>query len=137
MAATPFPPFEDGLLARFLAKASGASNVELSAPALLSGGAIRENWGFDAEFVGGPFAGRQHLVLRTDGATGIPSSLGRIEEFRMLQAAHGAGVTVPEPFWACGDPEVSEKPFFVMRRLDGTAQGRRITTDPALEPFLP
>ena len=76
MAVTPLPPFEDGLLARFLVEASGASNVELSAPALLSGGAIRENWRFDAEFVGGPFAGRQHLVLRTDGATGIPSSLG-------------------------------------------------------------
>ena len=42
------------LLARFLAEASGARNVELTEPALLSGGAIQENWGFDAEFVGGP-----------------------------------------------------------------------------------
>jgi aminoglycoside phosphotransferase (APT) family kinase protein len=137
MAATPLPRFDRVLLARFLADASGARNIGLSEPALLSGGAIRENWGFDAEFVGGPFAGRQRLVLRTDGATGIPSSLGRIEEFAVLQAAHAAGVTVPEPLWACADPDVIGTPFFVMRRVEGTAQGRRITADPALEPALP
>jgi aminoglycoside phosphotransferase (APT) family kinase protein len=137
MAATALPRFDRILLARFLVEASGARNVGLTEPALLSGGAIRENWGLDAEFVGGPFAGRQHLVLRTDGPTGIPSSLGRIEEFSVLQAAHAAGVTVPEPLWACADPDVIGKPFFVMRRVDGTAQGRRITADPVLEPALP
>ena len=31
---------------------------------------------------------------------------------------------MPEPLWACADPEVIGKPFFVMRRVDGTAQGR-------------
>ena len=52
-----------------------------------------------------------------------PSSLGRIEEFAVLKAAFAAGVTVPEPLWACADPEVIGKPFFVMRRVAGTAQG--------------
>src|SRR5207248_9747354 len=78
-----------------------------------------------------------HLGLRTDAPTGIPSSLGRLEEFAVLQAAFGAGVTVPEPLWACADPEVIGQPFFVMRRVAGTAQGRQITTEPALEPALP
>src|SRR5207253_10672475 len=82
-------------------------------------------------------AGAQRLVLRTDAATGIPSSLGRIEEFAVSRAAFAAGVTVPEPLFACADPAVFGKPFFVMRRIAGTAAGREITTDPALEPVLP
>jgi aminoglycoside phosphotransferase (APT) family kinase protein len=131
------PPFERARLARFLAGASGAREVSVTEPALLAGGAIRENWGFEADFAGGPFSGQQAVVLRTDGPTGIAASLGRVEEFAVLQAAFNAGVTAPEPLWACADPDVIGRPFFAMRRVAGTAQGRQITTDPALEPALP
>jgi len=69
--------------------------------------------------------------------TGVPSSLGRIEEFAVLQAAFAAGVTLPEPLFACADPGVLGKPFFVMRRVGGSAAGRPITLDSALEPARP
>jgi aminoglycoside phosphotransferase (APT) family kinase protein len=124
-------------LARFLVAASGAESMDITGLELLPGGAIQENWGFDVEFVGGALEGKQRLVLRTDAATGIPASLGRIEEFAVLQAVFAAGVSVPEPLWASSDPDVMAKPFFVMRRVAGTAQGRQITSDPALEPTLP
>jgi aminoglycoside phosphotransferase (APT) family kinase protein len=137
MAATALLPFDRVPLSRFLAEASGAERVEITAFDLLSGGAIQENWGFEAVFAGGSLAGRQLLVLRTDAATGIPSSLSRVEEFAVLRAVHAAGVTVPEPLFACADPGIIGKPFFVMRRVAGTAQGRHITTDPGLEPALP
>src|SRR5437870_1463222 len=137
MAATALPRSDLARLAGFLAQASGADRVEITAMTLLPGGAIQQNWGFDAEFVGGRLAGAQRLVLRTDAATGIPSSLDRIEEFAVLQAVFAAGVTVPEPLFACADPLVFGKPFFVMRRIAGTAAGREITTDPTLEPVLP
>src|SRR6266849_4789959 len=137
MAATALPPFDRVLLARFLAEASGARNVGVTEPRLLSGGAIQENWEFTARFIGGQLPGEQHLVLRTDASTGVPSSLGRIEEFAVLRAVFAAGVTVPEPLFACADPAAIGQPFFVMRRVAGTAQGRHITTDPALEPALP
>src|SRR5579863_5947132 len=104
---------------------------------LLSGGAIQENWGVDAAFAGGPLDGAQRLVLRTDAATGIASSLGRAEEFAVLRAVHEAGVTVPEPLFACADASVIGRPFFVMRRVAGSTDGRRITTDPTLEAKLP
>src|SRR5215210_6686934 len=103
MAATPSPPSEPAL-GRFLAEASGARTVEITGFELLAGGAIQQNWGFEAEFLGGGVAGRHRLVLRTDADTGIPSSLGRVEEFAVLQAVHAAGVTVPEPLFACSDP---------------------------------
>src|SRR5438067_9648538 len=137
MAATALPPFDRAALSRFLAGAGGAKRVEIAACDLLSGGAIQENWGLDAKFSDGRLAGPQPLVLRADAATGIPSSLCRLDEFSVLKAAFAAGVTVPEPLFSCADPGVIGKPFFVMRRVAGTAQGRRITSDPALEPALP
>src|ERR1700726_3966338 len=100
MAATPLPPFDLAPLSRFLAEASGAERAEITAFDLLSGGAIQENWGFEAAFAGGSLAGTQRLVLRTDAATGIPSSLSRVEEFAVLKAVCAAGVTVPEPLFA-------------------------------------
>ena len=136
MAATALPRFDPPRLARFLSQASGARDVRVSEPELLAGGAIQENWGFDAEFTGGDLAGRYRLVLRTDAATGVVSSLSRIEEFAVQQAAFAAGVTVAEPLWGCADPGVIGRPFFIMRRVPGTAQGREITADPAIEPFL-
>src|SRR5215472_6522119 len=101
MAGTPSPrseppagaPGRRAALARFLAAASGAGAVEIGAMTVLAGGAIQENWAIDAHFAGGRLAGDQHLVLRAAGATGVPSSLGRIEEFAVLKAAFAAGVT--------------------------------------------
>src|SRR5947209_3993812 len=137
MAATALPRFDPSHLARFLTRASGAGIVRVSEPELLAGGAIQQNWGFTAEFIGGAFAGEHSLVLRTDVATGVGSSLGRIEEFAVQNAAFAAGVTVAEPLWACADPATIGRPFFIMRRVPGTAQGRQITADPVLEPHLP
>src|SRR5260370_29577242 len=137
MAATALPPFDRIELARCLTEAGGARNVGVGELTLLPGGAIRQNWGFRARFIDGPLDGEHDLVLRTDAPTGVPSSLDRIEEFAVLRAVFAAGVTVPEPLFACADPAVLAKPFFVMRRVAGSAQGRQITTDPALEPALP
>src|SRR6266403_2403903 len=124
-------------LARFLAEASGANAVEVAGLAPLRGGAIQENWALDAHFSGGLLAGDQRLVLRTAAPTGVAASLARLEEFAVLKAAFAAGVTVPEPLWATDDPQIMGKPFFTMRRVEGTAAAHRITRDPALDPALP
>ena len=124
-------------MARFLAVASGARACEITGLTPLSGGSIQENWGIDARFSGGRLDGDQRLVLRAAAATGVPSSLDRLQEFAVLQAAFEAGVTVPEPLFANADPAVFGKPFFVMRRASGTAAAHRITRDPALDPVLP
>lgn len=133
MAVTASPPFDLIALARFLAESAEAGNAIVNRPALLAGGAIRENWGFTAIFDGGRLDGHQKLVLRTDAATGIASSLSRAEEFAVLKAVYAAGVAAPEPLFVCADDAVIGKPFFVMRCLPGTPQGRTITSDPALE----
>jgi aminoglycoside phosphotransferase (APT) family kinase protein len=124
-------------LAGFLAEATGASTVGIAALAPMRGGAIQENWAVDAVFSGGALSGEQRLVLRTAAPTGVAASLSRLEEFAVLRAAFAAGVTVPEPLFASGDPAVFGKPFFIMRRAEGTAAAHRITRDAALDPLLP
>ena len=84
MAATPLPRFDPIPLARFLCEMGSARNVGIGELTLLPGGAIQENWGFRARFIGGPFDGEQDLVLRTDAPTGIASSLSRRSEERRV-----------------------------------------------------
>ncbi len=124
-------------LARFLAAASRAEAVEITGLAPLRGGAIQENWAVNAHITGGVLAGDQQLVLRAAASTGVPASLDRLREFAVLKAAFEAGVTVPEPLFANEDPAIFGKPFFMMRRVEGTAAAHRITRDPALDPALP
>ncbi|HTV44221.1 MAG TPA: phosphotransferase family protein [Stellaceae bacterium] len=124
-------------LARFLAAASGAADCAITGFSALSGGSIQENWRLDAHFTGGRLDGTQRLVLRAASVTGVPSSLDRLQEFAVLKAAFAAGVTVPEPLFACADPAVFGKPFLVMQRAAGSAAAHRITRDPALDPALP
>jgi aminoglycoside phosphotransferase (APT) family kinase protein len=116
-------------LARFLTTALGARSASVTRFAKLGGGAIQENWAVDATVQGGPRAGALALVLRTDSPSSVAVSHDRAREFAILQAAHAAGVTVPEPIALCTDPKVLGKPFSVMRRIAGTAAGHIITRD--------
>jgi aminoglycoside phosphotransferase (APT) family kinase protein len=44
----------------------------------------------------------------------------------LIAAAHAAGVTVPQPLWLEPTGNVVGRPFYVMRRVKGLAQGRRL-----------
>jgi aminoglycoside phosphotransferase (APT) family kinase protein len=120
-------------LETFIAQAAGARAARITQAQLLSGGAIQENWRLDLRLDGGAFDGELQAVLRCDSASaGVATSHGRAQEFALLKAAHGAGVTVPEPLWLCEDRSVFGRPFFVMRRVAGTAAAHRIVKDPQL-----
>ena len=116
-------------LAGWLIDALGATQVQVTNWRKLAGGAIQENWAFDAKVRVGPHAGEIGCVLRTDAPTGVAVSHGRAEEFAILKAAHAAGVKVPEPLGLCADAGVLGKPFYVMRRLEGTALGHVLVSD--------
>ena len=115
-------------LAAFIATASGGRNVRVDRYERLSGGAIQENFALDVNIDGRDEA----LVLRRDAPSCVAVSCTRAEEFALLRAAFAAGVVVPEPLWASDDPDVVGAPFFIMRRVAGTAVGRRIVRDEAL-----
>ncbi len=106
----------------WLRGATGVADLELGAMALLSGGAIQQNWALDVKR-----AGRDEAwVLRTDNAATLAVSLPRSAEYALLKAAFGAGVTVPEPLYLCDDTGVLGAPFFIMRRVQGIAAGHRV-----------
>lgn len=105
-------------LADWLTSAAGAP-VEIASMALLSGGAVQQNWALEVARGGTP----ERWVLRTDNAAVLAVSLPRATEFALLRAAHAAGVTVPEPLFCCEGAEVTGAPFFVMRRAEGVARG--------------
>ena len=131
MTAAPLAEAKPAL-ETFIAKRAEAGEVRLLELRPLSGGAIQENWRLDAEVSDGPFAGRLALVLRTDSPSGVLESLTRPQEFALLRAAWDAGVTVPEPLWLCTDEKVLGRPFYLMRRVAGTALGRHIVKDTTL-----
>ena len=117
-------------LANWLAVVLEARRVELHDVERLSGGAIQDNLGLSLTIDGGSRAGRHELVLRTDAPSSLAVSWGRMQEFAILQAAHGVGVTVPEPWLACDDRTVIGAVFYLMARVPGVARGIRLVRDP-------
>jgi len=119
-------------LEQFLAKTFGQP-VRVGNVRQLAGGASRESWSVDVEVATGPEAGRLGLVLRRDmGGVIHDETLSRDQEFRVIAAAHQAGVMVPRPRWVCSDPDVLGQPFFLMDRLEGETVGRRIVREHGL-----
>jgi len=95
-----------------------------------SGGASRQTWSFDA-VTGGQ---RHALVLRRDpptaGKADRPATgLDRATEYRVLAAAHRAGVRAPEVLFEL-TPDDGLGEGFVMRRIGGTAIARKLLRDP-------
>src|SRR5690242_2557234 len=95
-----------------------------------SGGASRQTWSFDALVKGE----RWPLVLRRDPPTKGKTerersvAIDRATEFRVLQAAYGAGVRAPEPLFEL-QPENGLGEAYVMRRIEGTAIARKLLRD--------
>lgn len=115
-------------LTAWLRDAVGDPSLTVTTMARLSGGAIQQNWALDVVCAG--FA--EAWVLRTDNPATLAVSHGRAAEFALLRAAHGAGVTVPEPLFLCTDAQVIGAPFFVMRRVGGIAAGHRVVRSETL-----
>jgi aminoglycoside phosphotransferase (APT) family kinase protein len=113
-------------VAAFIAKAAGATSAKVAILSRLGGGAIQENWALDIDLAEGPQAGRVEAVLRSDAVSGIAESWPRAKEYALIAAAHAAGVTVPQPLWVEPTGSVIGRPFYVMRRVKGLAQGRRL-----------
>lgn len=81
---------------------------------------------------GGPHAGAREWVLRTDSPSAVAASRPRTEEYALLRAARAAGTRVPEPLFLCEESEPLGAPFFLMRRVGGTAQAHRLVRSETL-----
>lgn len=120
---------EQARVAAWLSDQAGAA-VTVETTQRLSGGAIQENHRLVIDVAGGEWPGRHDLVLRRDAASAVATSHGRAQEYRLLKAAHKAGVAVPMPCVLCEDADVLGGPFFVMHRVAGEARGARLVKLP-------
>jgi aminoglycoside phosphotransferase (APT) family kinase protein len=102
-------------------RAAGARSARVVHADLLDGGAVQQNWALDVDFSGGRHDGGRALVLRVNFQTKLPASRSKAHEFAVLRRVHAHGVLAPEPLFLCEDASVLGEPFFVMRRLPGSA----------------
>ena len=128
-------PAEAEAIAAALARAAGR---HFGAAAVVdglrreSGGASRQTWSFDIVAAGH----RHELILRRDppslretsGPDRPATSLDRATEYRVLAAAHQAGVRAPEVLFELA-PEDGLGDGFVMRRVGGIAIARKLLRD--------
>jgi aminoglycoside phosphotransferase (APT) family kinase protein len=130
-AAALTPESMSERLVPWLAAQIGAAPADVAVHGLkrLAGGASRETWAFELEVKGGyDGADRKRLVLRRD-PPGRGGEGDRSLEFRVVRAAHAAGVPVPRPHFACTDPEVLGTSFYVMDFEAGEALAPRLLRD--------
>ncbi|MEX1253162.1 MAG: phosphotransferase family protein [Dehalococcoidia bacterium] len=114
-------------LSALLQRAHDASSVRIDGLRLLTGGASRQTWSFDAviEDASGETE-TLPLVLRRDPRPGT-GSMGREIEFKLLKAARDEGVPAPAVH-LMGDDTLGA-PSFMMERIEGETIARRILRD--------
>jgi aminoglycoside phosphotransferase (APT) family kinase protein len=108
-------------LAAFLQRHHGQP-VTIENLRLLTGGASRQTWSFDANVGSETYA----LVLRGEARKGATGMVGDVE-YRLLEAAREAGVPVPK-MHTLGDDSLG-MPFFLMQRVEGETIARRLLRD--------
>jgi len=114
-------------LAAFLKRSHGARSVRIEGLRLLTGGASRQTWAFDAAIKHADgHSETLPLVLRSDARRG-PTLMTRETEYRLLKAAGEEGVPVPKVH-LMGDDSLGE-PGFLMARVEGETIARKLLRD--------
>ncbi len=119
-------------LSGFLKRSHDARSVAVDNLRLLTGGASRQTWSFDATVEHSN--GRSEslpLVMRSDIRKGT-GSITRDVEYKVLEAAYDEGVPVPR-MHLMGDDSIGI-PFFLMERIEGETIARRLLRDDQYAP---
>jgi len=114
-------------LQAFLQRSHGARSVTIEGLRLLTGGASRQTWAFDAAVEHAD--GRTEtlaLVCRADPRHS-PGQMSRDTEYRLIGAAVAEGVLAPAVHLP-GDDSLG-MPFFLMQRVEGETIARRLLRD--------
>lgn len=98
----------------------------------LFGGACQDNYRVDLELARGELAGPRRMVLRSDANRSLPGSLGRRDEFQVIEAAVAAGVRTPRVHWLSEGLVRAGKHAYFMDWAEGEAIGRRVVKHPEL-----
>jgi aminoglycoside phosphotransferase (APT) family kinase protein len=116
------------LAERFVAYLSGRWSLPVSLLTLeqIPGGASRETYRVRVD-VGGEVRG---LILRRDPKSSLIDT-ERSLEYRTYEAAHAAGIPVPQPLILEEDPRYLDRPFSVMAEIPGCETSVAALREPA------
>lgn len=99
----------------------------------LIGGACQDNICVDLEPRDGPAPPDPlRLVLRSDPDNALPGSLGRLDEYSVIEAAVAAGVRTPAVRWLTADLVRDGAHAYFMDWAPGVAIGRKVVEAPEL-----
>ena len=101
--------------------------VEIGTPRLLAGGASKEAWAVDLTSEG---ASLPLLVRRAGRSVMHADTLSLEHEYRVIEVAYEAGVSVPKPYRYLH--ELGGREAFALERVEGETIGRRIVRNPEL-----
>ncbi len=102
--------------------------VEVRSVTPLTGGACQENFRVELALDGEA----RTMCLRSDARTALPASIGRAQEFPVIEAAVAEGVPTPAARWL-GEGLVREGAYaYFLDWIEGEAIGARVTKHPAL-----
>lgn len=118
-------------LAGFIRDVTGAESVDVEEGLLLTGGAIQKNRALRVTISDGDLEGTHEMVLRCEASSKLSESQPLQNQFKLLKIAKKAKITVPQPYWFCGDSSVIGEPFYLMERIKGESLGNRITRNGA------
>ncbi len=106
--------------------------VALRTLARLPGGACQDNFRVDVWLEAGEISGERKMVLRSDARKSLPISIGRREEFAVVQAAVDADVPTPKVRWLARDLVRPGAYAYFMDWVDGESIGRRVVRNSEL-----
>jgi aminoglycoside phosphotransferase (APT) family kinase protein len=116
-------------LQAYLASKTGTS-VEIAEFRQLSGGACQDNYllHLKSGMLDGSAAPAttEKLVLRTDKGGALLGSLSRAQEYQVIEKAVAAGVLTPPVKWLSENTAIVGHPFYLMQKIEGTANPREI-----------
>jgi aminoglycoside phosphotransferase (APT) family kinase protein len=118
-------------LSALLKRHYGAASVRIDGLRLLTGGASRQTWSFDAVLQRPDGEERLPLVVRMDPRQQA-GLMSRETEFRLLSAAHSEGVPVPKALLMLDNS--FDAPGFIMERVEGETIARRLLRDDEYAP---
>ena len=96
-----------------------AGNLKVASLSRIIYGASRDTFAFDICWEENGAEREQGLVLRRDPPTGLLDHISRQTEFRILKSLEGSGIPVPKAFWCETDPDILERSFIIMERVEG------------------
>ncbi|WCL49738.1 phosphotransferase family protein [Leptospira sp. GIMC2001] len=107
------------------------SDIQVTYWKELSGGACQDNIALDYKLN----SRTESLVLRTDKAASLLSSLPKKSEFQVAETIYKSGALTPKPILYESNTEVLGNPFYLMERITGNANSRYLIKDNSLNQY--